>query len=398
MTVIPKNAQVVVRRVPASAGRRPAYLQPNSAPRPSVSHARPILHATLSTAPPAGANGGGARGGDEDSRIQAMMAASGSHWAQNQQEMPMQQLGPRKTFRPMNFAPRGSLSTPPDAYVCYRCGQKGHFIQNCPTNADPNYDRTRVRKTTGIPKSFLKPVAAGDSEAASNFLVTPEGTLVVAAPNDLEWNRLSTIKAFAQTATAIPLNEIPDQLKCLADPQAPHLLIGAVTLTCCGSSFCDDCIRKRLEETLVTATGDASLQCPHCGKQTTQDQVAPDEALRVKVTEFLESHNKFAISTPELEDLEEGETSDATSNQAPAAPPPPMHHSPPFGFPPMPFFFPPPIPGMPLMFPPMPLPFGRPPPPPRNYRRPEAPSGSRSRSRSRSRSPEKDRSRSDDHS
>ena len=35
-------------------------------------------------------------------------------------------------------------------------GWVGHFINNCPTNGDPSFDK--VKKSTGIPKIFLKPV------------------------------------------------------------------------------------------------------------------------------------------------------------------------------------------------------------------------------------------------
>ncbi|KAF9622310.1 hypothetical protein IFM89_031113 [Coptis chinensis] len=45
--------------------------------------------------------------------------------------------------------------TPPEGYVCHRCNTSGHFIQHCPTNGDPNYDRRVVKKPTGILKSML---------------------------------------------------------------------------------------------------------------------------------------------------------------------------------------------------------------------------------------------------
>lgn len=39
---------------------------------------------------------------------------------------------------------------PPANYVCYRCGTAGHFIQNCPTNGNTDYDQHRVKKKTGM--------------------------------------------------------------------------------------------------------------------------------------------------------------------------------------------------------------------------------------------------------
>lgn len=68
----------------------------------------------------------------------------------------------------------------------------GHWIQECPTNSDPTFnDRPRIKRTTGIPKSFLTTVEGpqGDSSAdgtqpgASGVMVTAEGGFVVARPD-----------------------------------------------------------------------------------------------------------------------------------------------------------------------------------------------------------------------
>ncbi|KAH7669423.1 Zinc finger RING/FYVE/PHD-type protein [Dioscorea alata] len=37
------------------------------------------------------------------------------------------------------------LETPPEGYVCHRCGFVGHFIHHCPTNGDPEFDNKRFR-------------------------------------------------------------------------------------------------------------------------------------------------------------------------------------------------------------------------------------------------------------
>ena len=39
-------------------------------------------------------------------------------------------------------------SRPPDGYVCKRCKEPGHRVENCPTNGDPMYD---TYDTKGIP-------------------------------------------------------------------------------------------------------------------------------------------------------------------------------------------------------------------------------------------------------
>lgn len=89
----------------------------------------------------------------------------------------------------------------PPSYVCYRCGQKGlhvvqinvaplifskgHWIQDCPTNNDREFDnRPRIKRTTGIPRSMLKAVENPNSgELGQGVMVTPEGGYVVAQPD-----------------------------------------------------------------------------------------------------------------------------------------------------------------------------------------------------------------------
>ena len=91
----------------------------------------------------------------------------------------------------------------PPSYVCYRCGQKGlcelynyvvqclnlrligHWIQDCPTNNDRDYDnRSRIKRTTGIPRSFLKAVENPTTgQIGHGVMVTPEGGYVVAQPD-----------------------------------------------------------------------------------------------------------------------------------------------------------------------------------------------------------------------
>ena len=92
---------------------------------------------------------------------------------------------------------------PPIGYICYRCGQKGpflcfifsdpsahdpaapgHWIQDCPTNDDRAYDdRPKIKRTTGIPKSFLTTVEGPGENGQLGVMVTAEGGFVVARPD-----------------------------------------------------------------------------------------------------------------------------------------------------------------------------------------------------------------------
>jgi hypothetical protein len=77
-----------------------------------------------------------------------------------------------------------SLLIPPEA-VPSHFGCKGHWIQDCPTNDDREFDnKPRIKRTTGIPRSFLKAVDnPGGARIGQGVMVTPEGGYVVAQPD-----------------------------------------------------------------------------------------------------------------------------------------------------------------------------------------------------------------------
>eukprot|EP00958_Prasinococcus_capsulatus_P020829 scaffold2756_cov376-Prasinococcus_capsulatus_cf.AAC.2 len=66
---------------------------------------------------------------------------------------------------------------PPPGYICFRCNQSGHWIQNCPTNGDPDYDVKRMKFPVGIPRTFL-------SANTEGTLVLPDGSTAVMTPNE----------------------------------------------------------------------------------------------------------------------------------------------------------------------------------------------------------------------
>jgi hypothetical protein len=61
----------------------------------------------------------------------------------------------------------------------------GHWIQDCPTNNDREFDhRPRIKRTTGIPRSMLKAVENPNiAELGQGVMVTPDGGYVVAQPD-----------------------------------------------------------------------------------------------------------------------------------------------------------------------------------------------------------------------
>lgn len=64
----------------------------------------------------------------------------------------------------------------PHTYRCRRCFQTGHWIKNCPNRS--TMDPVDVKKSTGIPRSFMVPVAG---PLVPGAMMTPLGTYAVPA-------------------------------------------------------------------------------------------------------------------------------------------------------------------------------------------------------------------------
>ncbi|KAJ3347051.1 hypothetical protein HDU91_006863, partial [Kappamyces sp. JEL0680] len=181
--------------------------------------------------------------------------------------------------------PKAAIYTKPALGSSYRCGERGHYINVCPTLGDPNFEnKPKIKKATGIPTIFLKTIKNKDA-VDKGLMVTGEGDLVVAMPNEYgpashssdQW------KKFTQNATTFKsLDDIYD-----ATPLAPHLacflckkiLRDAVKSRCCSTAFCDDHIRTHLLEN--------GLKCPKCQARLKPDELVIDQELRREVDAFL---------------------------------------------------------------------------------------------------------------
>lgn len=75
---------------------------------------------------------------------------------------------------------------PSSNYICHRCNQPGHWIDQCPTNGDPTYDKIKVRAPTGIPRSMLRQVEKPESGTG---LKDSSGHFVTLQPNEEEFAR-----------------------------------------------------------------------------------------------------------------------------------------------------------------------------------------------------------------
>uniref|UniRef100_A0A663M7X3 CCHC-type domain-containing protein n=1 Tax=Athene cunicularia TaxID=194338 RepID=A0A663M7X3_ATHCN len=59
------------------------------------------------------------------------------------------------------------LGPPPPSRICFRWGKPGHYIKNCTTNGDSKLESApRLKKSTGIPRSFMVEVEDPSAEGA----------------------------------------------------------------------------------------------------------------------------------------------------------------------------------------------------------------------------------------
>ncbi|KAG9290696.1 hypothetical protein G9A89_011659 [Geosiphon pyriformis] len=342
--IIPRSASVIVRRLPASKpgkGTAQKYVNgymPNTRNRVN---GPPIAHGKMSVTF-GGKNGpiskpeqtipksmpeqpkttsiASAHGDDdsEEAKIRAMFQQTSEQWAQQQEKMaeatPIYNSNHRR--RPQNH-PHHQQNTPqripPANYVCFRCGNRGHYINNCPTNGDKEYDKQpRIKRTTGIPRSFLKEVNEPKKDGPGGLMVTPQGGLVVAIADEASWEKH---KAFTRSTLGngdvyeqVPVNK--PELECRL---CHHLFREAVTIPCCRVSYCDDCIRNYLLE--------HDFSCPNCHETNqTPDNLIRSHSLRKEVDFYLRdytiklksnSQEPSATSTPQtppkIEDNEDNE-------------------------------------------------------------------------------------------
>lgn len=349
--LIPRSTQVIARRLPpAKPGRgsaqlyvsdvnggadttgasrfstnanaggvRPpenAYRGPMSMRFDATKAASPVPSSSSGTGAPLNTTAA-ATGGEADS-IAAMFQASSAQWDETQERMShatyrdrsgqVRRGGPPRpmtTQRPPHLADR----PPPNGYVCFRCGKPGHWIQECPTNDDKDFDnRPRFKRTTGIPKSMLKTVEQPtDEDHRAGVMLTADGTYVVAQVDSESWrkNRVRT-KPLTQSDVyqSTPTNTA------LACPLCSKLLRDAVKTPCCGTKYCEECIQTHLLE--------HEFICAECERRIPDlDQLRPDEEARKSVREYI----KETIEQSER-DLEEDAKRDEEGRSRPENPQP----------------------------------------------------------------------------
>lgn len=122
----------------------------------------------------------------------------------------------------------------PADYICYRCGIKGHYINQCPTNVQVD-----VKRSTGIPRSFMMPAKADQRGA----LLTATGEYVVPiidhqAYKEPKKERPPFVPIENPELDNQLAEQIPEELQC---PLCKSILQDAVMIPCCSISYCDEC-------------------------------------------------------------------------------------------------------------------------------------------------------------
>uniref|UniRef100_A0A3Q3JZ25 Retinoblastoma binding protein 6 n=1 Tax=Monopterus albus TaxID=43700 RepID=A0A3Q3JZ25_MONAL len=179
----------------------------------------------------------------------------------------------QSTYDALNYNKKSSTVLPAN-YTCFRCGSSGHHIRNCPTTGDKNFEAPlRIKKSTGIPRSFMVEV---NDPSVKGAMLTSCGRYAIPAIDAEAYaiGKKERPPFLPQTQSkAVEEDPIPDELLC---PICHDLLNDAVVIPCCGNSYCDECIRTALLDS-------EEHVCPTCS----QSNVSPDTLIANK---FLRQH------------------------------------------------------------------------------------------------------------
>ncbi|KAG7195279.1 uncharacterized protein KQ657_003805 [Scheffersomyces spartinae] len=377
--VIPRSSFVLARRSPAYSKLRGQNASRYVSGKPRVNRKALEKQAINSAI----ANTGNKPNIDEsvleEDRIKMMFENQSNAWAQTQDEL--------STHKMVYNRPGGGNATedaPPPGYICYRCGGKDHWIKNCPTNTDPLFEGIKIKRTTGIPKTYLKTVAKGTIDELMNstnedgitknedgelvdkqgntYMITDEGEYVVAVADSKTWlnyqqkHENAVMKLKREYEEKVVNKIIQDNRKEFLDPlaegQKKKLLVAPIVMTAC----CKDesslvkmenfnYHQPDLEQVLI----DNDFHCPNCGKdEVLLDSLIRNEELETKLEEYLKSiEDQIGMKNPSKRSAstalgEDGLENDPKRHQI--NPSMPM-------FPPSGMGFPPVMPGMPI-FPP----------------------------------------------
>ncbi|XP_026468823.1 E3 ubiquitin ligase PQT3-like [Ctenocephalides felis] len=229
--LIPKNTSLIIARIPVSQTQKKSWdfaSQPNASgviipsARPADNEAVADLSKMV---------------GSEEDKIKAMISQS------------------TMDYDPSNYQKvRGANQqgeVPPN-YRCFKCHMAGHWIKNCPMTSGA--ETADIKRNTGFQEVLL---LRSQLEVTASLSPSPD--------------------PIKQTTVVENKVEIPEDLQCMI---CKDLLSDAVMIPCCGSSFCDECIRLTLMES-------EDHECPDCkDKDISPVTMIPNRFLRNSVQAF----------------------------------------------------------------------------------------------------------------
>ncbi|XP_063698661.1 E3 ubiquitin-protein ligase RBBP6 isoform X2 [Culicoides brevitarsis] len=253
--LIPKNTSLIIARIP---------LAPNAAKRfQSLAQSKNSVAVTANKAEGDAKHVDlAAMDGSETDKINAMMHQSTAD------------------YDPTNYQKvrgGGQIGEVPPTYRCHRCHKPGHWIKNCPLGPIQR-DMPEVKRSTGIPRSFI------------------------------ERDKNATVEKTPAVIPEMPKTEVPEDLICSI---CKDLFTDAVMIPCCGSSFCDECVRTALLES-------EENECPDCQeKGTSPASLIPNRFLRRSVNNFKNETGYIVPKKQKVDRTQETEEAIQDSNTEP---------------------------------------------------------------------------------
>lgn len=268
---------------------------------------------------------------DEASKIAAMFQATSEQWSHAQERMAHATFrgipgrggmrggrggavsGPGRNDAPgRGLPPPGPVRhhEPPGAgYVCHRCGKKGHWIQDCPTNDMPDWqNKPKLKRTTGIPRSMLKTIEnPTDEQRAAGVMITADGDFVIPQADTATWEKE---KGKHKILTKNDVYEMAPSDPGLTCSLCSRLVRDAMETPCCHTRYCEECITTHLL--------DHDFACPECDTRIDDfDQLVRDEETQGKVRQYIDDEIAKSEQAHDKDREEGDEAAQAEAEEGP---------------------------------------------------------------------------------
>ncbi|XP_060946732.1 E3 ubiquitin-protein ligase RBBP6-like, partial [Limanda limanda] len=306
--LIPKGSSVIVRRIPIIGGKSGSSNKTHHHDRTvtQLQHAYEVVKAIDDQA--------------SSSTLNFFSQMTNLADSDVPEEDKIKFLQNQSIYNSVNYSKKSGTVLPSN-YTCYRCGNTGHHIRNCPSSGqDKNYEAPlRMKKSSGIPRSFMVEV---DDPSVKGAMLTNCGRYAVAAIDAKAYaiGKKEKPPFFQQDKPKSEVEEdpIPEELLCLI---CQDLLSDAVVIPCCGNSYCDDCIRTTLLDS-------EEHVCPTCSQSdVSPDTLIANKFLRQAVNNFKKEQGQ-SKSLPVKCDTSQSQNPTPTPSPARSPPPPPVQSQP----------------------------------------------------------------------